>query len=44
MYFHVWLIAKSWLNFIVDDIKEDYKIEKKKLKKNHWCHYYDHHL
>jgi uncharacterized membrane protein YbaN (DUF454 family) len=33
-YFHIWLLAKTWLNFLVDDIKDHYKIEKnKKIKK-----------
>jgi hypothetical protein len=35
LHFHIWLIAKTWLNFIVDDFEEDYKIEKiKRLKKS----------
>jgi hypothetical protein len=29
MYLHIWLIAKTWLNFLVDDF-EEYKIEKEK--------------
>jgi hypothetical protein len=29
----------------MDDIEEDYKIEKnEKMKKIYWCHYYYHHL
>ncbi len=27
---HMWLIAKTWLNFFMDDLEEDYKIEKMK--------------
>ncbi len=35
MYFHIWLIAKTWLNIVVDDLEEENKIVKKKiLKKN----------
>jgi uncharacterized membrane protein YbaN (DUF454 family) len=30
MYLHIWLITKSWLNFLIVDFEEDYKIEKKK--------------
>jgi len=33
LYFHIWLIAKSWLNFVTDDLEEDYKIEKMKILK-----------
>jgi hypothetical protein len=34
LYFHIWLIAKTWLKFLVNDLEEDYKIEKiKRLKK-----------
>jgi len=29
MYLHIWLITKSWLNFLIVDFEEDYKIEKK---------------
>jgi hypothetical protein len=25
---HIWLMTKTWVNFIVDDFEEDYKIEK----------------
>jgi hypothetical protein len=28
LYFHIWLIAKTWLNFLEDDFEKDYKIEK----------------
>jgi len=35
LYFYIWLIAKTWLNFLVDDLEKDYKIEKiKRLKKS----------
>ncbi len=28
LYLHIWLIAQTWLNFLVDDLEEDYKTEK----------------
>jgi len=35
LYLHIWLIVKTWLNFLVDDLEENYKIEKiKRLKKS----------
>ncbi len=37
-------MAKTLLNFLMDDLEEDYKIEKMKRLKNHGCHYYYHHL
>jgi hypothetical protein len=29
-YLHIWLRAKTWLNFLLDDLEKDCKIEKKK--------------
>jgi hypothetical protein len=34
LYFHIWFIAKKWLNFFMDDLEVDYKIEKMKFKQN----------
>jgi uncharacterized membrane protein YbaN (DUF454 family) len=28
LYFHIWSIAKSWLNCLVDDFEQHHKIEK----------------
>jgi len=35
LYLHIWLILKTWRNFLVDDLEENYKIEKiKRFKKS----------
>jgi len=34
LYLHIWLVANTWLNVFMDDLEENYKIEKmKRLKK-----------
>ncbi len=34
-YLHIWLRTKTWLNFLLDDLEKDCKIEKKKDQENH---------
>jgi len=36
--------TQNMVNFFMDDLEEDFKIEKMKRIKNHLCHYYYHHF
>jgi hypothetical protein len=44
LYLHIWLIAKTWQNFLMADLEEDYKIEKMKRSKKSLIYHYYYHL